>query len=94
MPLEDRGVKNSEHIIIAKYMAVLRSVQKKGCVRGRLVLSARIEWFFRDYDVSAMAHFKDDFEKLDALGILGTDGSTSACVLHCARTTFINQRID
>ena len=53
---------------------MLRSARHKGCSGNRLIHSTRIECFWRDR--------RDEFQNIETLGFLDTDGSAGMQVLH------------
>ena len=44
--------------------------------------------------MSSISRYKDEFEKIDTLGFLGSDRNIGAWALRYARVPVINQRLD
>ena len=93
-PLQVRGDKGSENVIIAKRVVMLRNTQHKCYLGGRSTHNTRIKRFWREHNTNFMVHFRDEFKRLDNLGVLDTDDNTGMWAFHWVRVTVISQIID
>ena len=69
-PLQVREDKGAENRIIAKYIIAIRGENIRGFIGGKSTHNTRIERFQREYNITVMQKFYDEFMYLEELGCL------------------------